>query len=277
MVPKFLPQKIWGSLIDLYCFVFSINQSLKIKGIRILYYHDIPSIYKNIFKAQMQFVKQNFHVISLLEAVEKLKNKEQLDKLYIVITFDDGYKSFLEISNYLLKLSLPASFFITVDFIGQPGYMTWDDIISLKSKNFNIGSHTISHPELSKCSKEKIIVELSKSKQIITNKTGYELDSLALPYGGNINHDIICIAMNIGYKIILTTHRGLNLPSRISIINNDFFILRRDSSKPNWNIKVLDGLIKGAKDIIYPQLHQNTDINDLRIIPKHIYKQHGNK
>ena len=72
----------------------------------------------------MRFVIGEFTIITLLEAVWRLKKQDTIDEPYLVMTFDDGYRSFLRIADYFKESEIPTILFITVSFIEKPGYLT---------------------------------------------------------------------------------------------------------------------------------------------------------
>src|SRR5687767_7700846 len=64
------------------------------------------------FAAQIDLLKQNFNVLPLLEAGERLK-KGSLPPRAVCITFDDGYANNLEIAEPILSArNCPATVFV---------------------------------------------------------------------------------------------------------------------------------------------------------------------
>lgn len=102
----------------------------------ILIYHRVLSNADNFrpseptieqFKKQMQFIKNNFEVLTITDAVTQLERGELSDRA-ISITFDDGYKDNYENAAMVLNgLSLPATFFIATGFVNN-GRM-WNDTV----------------------------------------------------------------------------------------------------------------------------------------------------
>ena len=72
------------------------------------------------FREQMQYLKANgYHVISLREFVEFTRLGRQLPQRSVVLTFDDGYKSFKQYAYPVLKeLGFPATLFVYTDYVG---------------------------------------------------------------------------------------------------------------------------------------------------------------
>ena len=104
----------------------------------ILSYHNIPSdrdisawqpdsVSVENFEKQMQFlVEQDFYIISLSELVKILRRGEKICAKTVVITFDDGYKTFLlNAWPVLQKYNLPTTVFVAVDYLGKNKSFPW--------------------------------------------------------------------------------------------------------------------------------------------------------
>ena len=166
------------------------------------------------------------HGFTILSMEDLLLYRDGITKLMydgIIITFDDGYESIFSIANPLLAdYGMPATFFLTTEWIGTPGFSTWPEIwlmsqyINYKGiKPFVMGSHTSSHPYLEKSEPDFtthqdyinfLNTELGDSKIWITDITGQQNIFLALPYGDGANNpDIINVAQENGYSGIRTS------------------------------------------------------------------------
>ena len=68
----------------------------------------------------MRYLKsQGYRVVSIKEFVEFASLKRQLPKKSLVLSFDDGYKSFLQYAYPILKeLGFTATLFVYTDYIG---------------------------------------------------------------------------------------------------------------------------------------------------------------
>jgi peptidoglycan/xylan/chitin deacetylase (PgdA/CDA1 family) len=78
------------------------------------------------FENQIQYLRQNFAILSLDELRQALQRKS-LPKRAVVITFDDGYRdNYLYAFPILKKYSIPAMFFLTTGHIGV-GKPFWQD------------------------------------------------------------------------------------------------------------------------------------------------------
>jgi peptidoglycan/xylan/chitin deacetylase (PgdA/CDA1 family) len=227
--------------------------SENVNEIPVLIYHEIvidgkqPSetiISLNDFSKQMQYLADNgYKPISISELVAFMKGYATYENP-IVLTFDDGWKNTLKALPVLKKREYKASFFIITGAAdGKFGsdYMTWTDIKKLaKNKNFEIGSHSVTHPwdpsdnlvtwvqgKNPGKGVENVRYELVESKEALEKHLNRDIDFLAWPNGW-FNNNLIEIAREAGYKALLTTWEGMNIQ------NSDILKIKRykvDGSK----------------------------------------------
>jgi CelD/BcsL family acetyltransferase involved in cellulose biosynthesis/peptidoglycan/xylan/chitin deacetylase (PgdA/CDA1 family) len=89
----------------------------------------LPSVPVAVFRKQMEFLRQNFPIISLDE-VASGSYAESGEKYSVAITFDDGYRdNFLKAFPVLNKLEMPATIFLATGSI-QSSELPWYDQIS---------------------------------------------------------------------------------------------------------------------------------------------------
>lgn len=160
-----------------------------------------------IFEEQMGWLKNNhFTVISYDQFYNATLKKASLPEKPVVLTFDDGnldqYQNAFPI---LKKYNYPAIFFINTDPIGRGGKMTWPEINEMFLAGMTIGSHTLSHPNLTKIKNNQLERELTKSKFILEQKLNTKINHFAYP-GGSYNDQVIKAAQKAGYLSATTTH-----------------------------------------------------------------------
>jgi len=85
---------------------------------------------RELFEAQMYFLRQNYRVTSLEEACRELRSGSKSEP-GVVITFDDGYRSAYTVAFPILqKYRLPATIYLTVDSV-ETGQVAWYDRVFL--------------------------------------------------------------------------------------------------------------------------------------------------
>ena len=105
-----------------------------------------------------------------------------------VLTFDDGNISDYEVALPILQRHrVGAVFFIVSSWIGQPGFMNWEQVRELHRAGMQIGSHSATHPYLPKLSKSALCEELIRSREIIEDQIGARVDTFAIPFGATNN------------------------------------------------------------------------------------------
>lgn len=101
----------------------------------------------------------------------------------LTICFDDGYLSTYENAYPVLeRYGFKGTVSAVPSLIGQPGYMTWEQLTFLYDQGWEIGSHTYTHPHLTALTRPEIEQELSLSKQTL-ERHGFQVFSFASPYG----------------------------------------------------------------------------------------------
>ena len=82
-------------------------------------------------------------------------------------------------------------------------FMSWDEVRRLNSQGFAIGSHTVSHPILSRIPDAELRRQIGTSKQRIENETGAPCHWLVYPNGQKPDYspEVFCRAREVGYKM----------------------------------------------------------------------------
>ena len=200
-----------------------------------------------VFDQQMAYLKENgYRVIPLSDLIGFMQFRTDLPKKAVVITIDDGYRSVYDTAFPILKkYGFTATLFIYLDFIGIPGSsVTWEQLKEMKSSGFEVGSHTLSHCNLTKKRKdesekvyiERVEKELVLSKQIIDKKLNQNTVAIAFPYGA-YNQEILNICEKAGYKLGLSVKRG----------GNPFFANRLSLKRSQLLSRDLDYFIKNLE------------------------------
>jgi peptidoglycan/xylan/chitin deacetylase (PgdA/CDA1 family) len=100
----------------------------------------------------------------------------------VSLHFGDYEKVFTEAFPILRQYQVPATAFIVTGRIGQPDYMTLDQIKELAKNGWEIGSHTVTHRPLVKLSPSEIRTELEQSKAFL-EREGFSVSGFLSPFG----------------------------------------------------------------------------------------------
>jgi len=145
------------------------------------------------FREQMRYLKTNgYRVVSLADFVEFTRLDRQLPQKAVVLTFDDGYRSFKEHAYPVLKeLGFTATLFIYTDWVGAGrGALSWTDLRELAAAGFDIQAHTKTHADLRRAHGEtdaqyarRMHAELEQPQELFNRNLGHRSQILAYPYG----------------------------------------------------------------------------------------------
>ena len=103
----------------------------------------------------------------------------------IAMTFDDGIEDVYSIAYPFLKEhKIPFTVFIVTDFIGQEGYITKEQLLTMANDPLvTIGSHGISHDVFTKMDTEEKKKELVESKEFLERLLGTPISFFAYSHG----------------------------------------------------------------------------------------------
>lgn len=139
-----------------------------------------------VFDAQMQYLADaKYHVISFT-ALENYFNKgSPLPENPVIISFDDGWgDQFIYAFPILEKHKYTATFFVFTNPIGTRGFMTWDNLRTLRDAGMTIAAHSRSHPYLNKITDPaKLWNEIDGSKKALEKNLGISVHEFAYPFG----------------------------------------------------------------------------------------------
>jgi len=182
----------------------------------------------------------------------------------VSITFDDGTSDHLAAGNLLSELGLTGTFFIITGRLGQEGYLTRDQVLHLARKGHRIGSHTVSHPHLTKLSMAELDKELITSKRFLEDLTHQTIDWLAPP-GGIYNRTVLERerALALGYSVFRTMEWGYaDGPLKgltpcfpvLAVSHPDSFLRILDGEASVWPYVVKTYLKKFIGEVMYSKL-----------------------
>jgi len=238
-------------------------------GILSLMYHRFnenryPStnIKMNVFKEQMEIIKNldyKFYDPKLfIDDFDKPKDKKK-----ILITIDDGFKSFYnEAWPYLKKNKIPFILFISTEPVGKNGYMNWDEIKEIEKSNFAmIGHHSHTHEYLIDMNNLDFVKDIEIANEIFKDKFGYVPEIFSYPFGEYSKYMKDYISKN--FKVAFGQHSGV-----IDINKDKFELPRFPINEKYGDLKRFKSLIN-YKPLEYKNLKpEEKKINDSNNPPK---------
>jgi peptidoglycan/xylan/chitin deacetylase (PgdA/CDA1 family) len=132
-------------------------------------------------------------------------------RLSWLLTFDDGGASAVHIGETLAERGWCGHFFVTADFIGSNGFVSAQDIRTLKSMGHVIGSHSCSHPHrMARCSWAELHDEWSRSAAVLGDIIGHPVTVASIP-GGDYSKLVAQAAAAAGIQHLFTSEPVLRV------------------------------------------------------------------
>jgi peptidoglycan/xylan/chitin deacetylase (PgdA/CDA1 family) len=174
-------------------------------GVPILMYHRVPDVdtctchpyyctstAAPVFEEQMRFLQEaGYRTITVREAFQAAqKATSEHEQKLVSITFDDGYRDFYTNAFPILnRFGLSATVFLSTAYIGDTPHrfngaecLTWSEVRALRRAGIHFESHTITHPQLTKVSPERLRRELADSKAEIEHRLSESIEYFSYPY-----------------------------------------------------------------------------------------------
>lgn len=225
----------------------------------ILVYHRIGrenswdglTISERLFEEQMQFVRRRCRPMTLEALVRDVFEGRVIPPRALAVTFDDGYADTYDLAFPILqRIKIPATLFITTAYMdrvdsppsGAP-MLSWKRVLEMQKKGVDIGSHTLTHPNLAQCSLEEVRRQLIGSRERIERKLGKPARLFAYPYGRaqTFNPAVQTCVSQAGFLAACTMLPGSNGP------DTDRYALRRLPPLPDTLHRLLTQLDQGAQ------------------------------
>lgn len=232
-------------------------------GFRILIFHHIDDM--KAFENIISFLKKNYNILDPAEI--NLKNNHKTWK-NIVLSFDDGfYSNITAVRKILNPRKIKCLFFIPTSFISSNGNkreeilknifpnkeefknlkpMSWEDLRFLIKTGYTIGSHTLSHKNLSSIkNKEKIKEEVINSKNLLEKKLNAKIRWFAYPLEREKINATTHSLIKKTYNFCCMGLRGKNLS------NQNPYCLWRDVINLDMPLNYIKFILEGGLDIYY--------------------------
>lgn len=183
----------------------------------------VISISPEMFREQMRALAAlKLRGISLAAAFEHFRREGGFPPDSVVLTFDDAYACLAEnVLPETRRLGFHGTVFVASEFVGMSAdqarvlnadlsrdILTWEQLRNFASAGWEIGSHTLTHPDLTRLSRALVDRELCLAKDQIEQHIQRPVDTLAYPYG-RFDHATKEAAKNY-YARACTTRLGFN-------------------------------------------------------------------
>lgn len=173
----------------------------------ILLYHHVDANPKGsryfvepaMFDQQMQWLYDHgYKTITITQLIDVIKNGGQLPERPVVITFDDGDASIYNNAFPIMqKYGFVGVFYLITSYFGGTGIVTVDQVREMLNAGWEIGSHSVSHPDLSS-HHELINTEMNDSRSKLESLFGVPVNTFAYP-SGRVDEVVTNRAYKYGY------------------------------------------------------------------------------
>jgi peptidoglycan/xylan/chitin deacetylase (PgdA/CDA1 family) len=209
-----------------------------------LCYHDVPDQYLASFRSGLTALKAVGGFLSWDDALRMLSGIWPTSGPHFCLTFDDASRSWVEgVLPILTQLAIPATFFVTTGWVGQPvsdsGALSWSGCQQLADANMTIGSHTVTHRALADLDERAARGELRDSKRELEDRLGRAVVDFGAPYGQPgityLHERDVALAREEGYRSFASTVTGAMQPG------GSPYQIRRLAMRPAWPALALLG------------------------------------
>ncbi|MCF7815439.1 MAG: polysaccharide deacetylase family protein [Candidatus Pacebacteria bacterium] len=190
--------------------------------VRVLVFHDVQDA--SWFENMMTSLNKRYN---LLTPDSFLKKQYDSNRINVLITFDDGYLSWVDVCLPILKeKGIKALFFINSGLIDvfehqdiQEQYirgnlllsprktLSWDGVKKLHEAGHMIGGHTTTHPRLSELHEDRQRETVVQDKKRIEEILNTSIRTFAYPFGQRNDYtpETVGIVKESGYTHSFTT------------------------------------------------------------------------
>lgn len=150
-------------------------------------------------------------------SLNPLKFNGNTGKISVLITFDDGYEDVYWYAYPLMEdMGYKAIVFVVAKTIGK--YNNWDanfgrpfkhlnkiQISELISSGWVLGSHSLTHPDLTRIGLNRLRKEVQDSKKMLEDMFGEEVRYFSYPFG-RLNRVVREVVSESGYELAFSSY-----------------------------------------------------------------------
>lgn len=191
-------------------------------AIRVLTYHrftdnkyDPVSVRPDDFEAHLQWLSRNVTLLDAEKFCHALEGKQPLERNAVLVTVDDGHRSFYEHAYPLLKkYKVPAILFVCPALVDKQNsareFMSWDELARVQQDMIVVASHGLSHRSLGRTSMRQAVYEVEEASRQLKLHLGVENPFFAFPFGTrrDFSDELADVLLANGYQYCFTSVHG---------------------------------------------------------------------
>ena len=189
------------------------------------------------FQQQMEQLASNgWRAQNVTQSIESFSEKT------VCITFDDGCETdLISAAPLLSRLGFRATSYITVGYLGRPGYLSHAQVRDLNAAGFEIGCHSLTHPYLTDIDDDRLRQETQVAKDKLEQIAGVRVDHFSCP-GGRWDARVQAAVKQASFRTMTTSRTGVNFLTTDSFALSRVAILNGMSRDGVWRISQGKGL-----------------------------------
>lgn len=202
------------------------GQNAKRPTIHVLTYHrftglkyDPVSVKPRDFEKHLQWLGQNVQLLDAEAFCLALQGKQQSKRDAVLITIDDGHRSFYDHAYPLLKkYNAPAILFVCPSLINSKHnsgeFMNWEELEQVQRDRIIVASHGLSHRSLGKISIQEAEYEVKEAQKQLKQHLKIENPFFAFPFGTrkDFSDPLADMLLDHGYLHCFTSIHGACVP-----------------------------------------------------------------
>ncbi|HEV2010329.1 MAG TPA: polysaccharide deacetylase family protein, partial [Candidatus Limnocylindria bacterium] len=136
------------------------------------------------FEAMLKYLRDNgYHTITTKDLWWSLDQTAALPSKPVMLTFDDGYADAYSVAMPLLRAyGMTGTFFVTVNLVDRPGYLSRAEVKALADAGMDVESHAMDHVSMMKPLNDQIY-QMCRARDFLSLWTGTDVRHFAYPSG----------------------------------------------------------------------------------------------
>jgi len=168
------------------------------------------------FGAHMQMLRrEGYHAITMRQATAYWAGRATVPRNPVVLTFDDGFASNARVALPVLRrMGWRGVLYLEMGALHEPapGGISESEVHRLLDAGWELGSHTMEHPDLAGLPADRLRYEIARSRTELARRFGVPVDSFCYP-GGSYDRPAVDEVRRAGYATATTTAAGLAGPA----------------------------------------------------------------
>jgi len=214
------------------------------------------------FEGQLKLLRDwGYTTITTELLVKAIDDGADLPLHPILITFDDGhldnYKTAFPI---MQKYGFTGVIYIIGDYMGTPEYMDAAQIKEMAIAGWEVGSHSMTHPDLTSLNRQQQQYEIIESRKFLEDKLGMPVLTFAYPFGES-DSAVINLTYSAGYIA------AMGLGSTHNQRTSNLFALQRRGVDGRRDLNFFASFLPWQGDVAYLQVDNSISFRTNTLFP----------